>query len=223
MTVCCIASFVFKCPVLSDINCQLESLRRALNVANLVNCRIVRVFSFWRQRGCNPADSKIVSAFAAAAQIAEQHGLQLVIENGRRTSHCTARELLELIPYIDGRRIGVLWDPANAIYGGIEADPLADPFCRLVPHILHVHVKDPFYRSETDRRYCEFGNGQLNLAKLVQTLHDFGYRRYVSVETHWRPNRVFNPSELDVPGGDAFSADGLEATRRSIRYMKQLL
>jgi len=220
MRVCCVASPVYKCSVRGSLNFELEKLQHAILVAEILECPYVRIFSFWRDNSLLPSDAAIVENMELAADCVRGTSVKLLIENGRRTCHATASELVRLSTFIDLDCIRFLWDPANPIFGGIEKDPLGSDFIDLIPLIAHVHVKDPIYESDSNRTYVRFGEGQLDIPKLLHTLQEHNYSGFLSVESHWRTDRQFTPEELDMPGGYEFSRNGTESVVDSIRFLR---
>jgi sugar phosphate isomerase/epimerase len=222
MRVCCVSSPVYKCSLRGSLNSELEleKLQHAIRVAEILECPYVRIFSFWRDNSLLPSDGAIIENMDLAADCVRGKSVKLLIENGRRTCHATASELVGLSTFIDLDCIRFLWDPANPIFGGIEKDPLDRNFIDLIPLIAHVHVKDPIYESDSNRTYVRFGEGQLDIPKLLHTLRAHNYNGFLSVESHWRTDRQFTPEELDIPGGYEFSRNGTDSVVDSIKFLR---
>ena len=157
--------------------------RRAMDAAQALGARIIRVFSFWRTaepRRCFPA---VVDALRPLCAAAAARGLQIGLENEFACNVGTAEEAAELLEMLPHPALGVIWDPANmAVLGG---KPFPDGYSRLpVERLLHVHVKDctvdnfvPTWQpvgTNIDWR------GQI--AALIRN----GYTGAFSLETHWR-------------------------------------
>ncbi|MEO1528097.1 MAG: sugar phosphate isomerase/epimerase family protein [Planctomycetota bacterium] len=221
LNVCCLDSDVFKCDLGDPVEIQLDNLRRFAEVAVFLGCPLVRIFTFWRNDHPAKYHREIVDRLMKAGEIASQFGVVPCIENGRRTMHCTGAELSDLFHDLD--LFKVVWDPANSVFGDTDRDPLRNGYPKIEKSIAHVHLKDPIYRSEEDREYVELGKGQLGIESHLRALQASGYTGAISLETHWRTERVIAPGKLDIPGGTDFSGDGYEATVISLGYLKHLM
>lgn len=221
--VCCIGSSVFKSDFRLGYQPELHKLRAVLDAASELACPLVRVFSFWRSPERAAVMENVVEALAAAGEMARTRGVLLAIENGKRTMHATGVELAELLDGLVPGPFGALWDPGNAVFGGLDDAPLDNGYPPLARRILHVHIKDPLVYRDGDRRYVPLGAGQLDLARQLQLLHHDGFSGFVSLETHWRPDRILSETGLDYPGGHDFSAGGEEATAQGLAHLRDLL
>jgi L-ribulose-5-phosphate 3-epimerase len=219
--VCCLDSDVFKCDIDQPLHCQLDELKRWCDAGHHVGCEKIRVFTFWRRVNPKKYAKQIEEYLNRANDVAQACGIQLLVENGRRTMHCTASEMADLFANLP-RSMQILWDPANSIFGGWTPDPL-DDFDKITDRVAHVHVKDAVYVSDVERSYVPIGSGSLGIARLLKLLLEANYHGILSLETHWRIGRIIDPQLLDNPGGDAFSFDGMPATESSLSFLANLL
>lgn len=223
LAVCAIDSPVFKSDIDEDHELQYEKLRRSLEAAEYFGAPMVRIFSFWRKDDREQYLERSTDAVRKAADIARPTGIRLVVENGKRTMHATGAELEELMNAVDTDVVRVLWDPGNCIFGRTDMNPVANGYPRIKQWVDHVHVKDPRVHADGDRAYVKLGEGQLAIPTQLQALRDEHYDGYISLETHWRPGRVFKDIELDYPGGESFSDSGYGATDLSMVTMRRFM
>lgn len=221
--VCCVDSSVFKCDIDADLQDEVEEFRRCADVASRLNTNTVRVFTFWRRARRERYETRILEALSLLEEPAKSAGVRVVVENGRRTMHCTGAELRLLLKELDGATFSALWDPGNCIYGGTDFRPISNGYPEIARFVSHVHIKDPRVYVGGRREYVELGKGQLDLERQIEALREDGYGGFVSLETHWRPDRVFAPYELDRPGGRVFSGAGYEATMTSLQTLRNLI
>lgn len=223
LAVCCIDSSVFKTDLVADLSGEYAKLDRALRAACDFDAPFVRIFSFWRQVPEDPLRAnRIVSAVRQAADVAAKFGKILLVENGKRTTHATGAELALLMQQIPHEALRLLWDPANSIYGGTDSDPLGRSFLLSRPYICHVHLKQVHScLNDGTLWYGPLQGGMLEIDRFVAELVSSKYKGYVSLETHWRPDRWFAEHELDYPGGRAFSADGWDVTAQALQFLSQ--
>jgi L-ribulose-5-phosphate 3-epimerase len=157
--------------------------RGAMDAAQALGARIIRVFSFWRTsepRRCFPA---IVEALRPLCDAAAARGLQIGLENEFACNAGTAEEAAAILEMLPHPALGLIWDPANmAVLGGM---PFPDGYSQLpVERLLHVHVKDCTVDNfvPTWQRVGTNINWRGQIAALMRD----GYRGSFSLETHWR-------------------------------------
>jgi len=182
-------------------------LARSLEQCAALGARIMRIFSFFRAGAVDvPAAA---AAMDAVLRRVPTGGVTLAVETGTRTNTPTAALARQLLDRLGRPDLGVLWDPGNTVFSGFgdgaELGGLAD----LRPtDLVHVHVKDPLGTTG----YVELGRGNLPWRAILGALAARGYRGHLSLETHWRRDRVLGGPERDEPWGDRFSAGGYEAS-----------
>jgi L-ribulose-5-phosphate 3-epimerase len=221
--VCCIDSSVFKSDIDGEPETELDKLHRALDTAAYLNAPLIRIFTFWRREPRELYLERVSHALLAAGAIAEPYGIGLAIENGKRTMHSTGAELGVLMRHLNPNIFSVVWDPANSIFGGTDYHPVTGGYPNLAEFVSHVHLKDPRVNGDGRCEYVELGKGDFQLDLQLELLRSNGYRGYVSLETHWRPQRVLKNIELDYPGGDKFSESGYAATAASLCTLRAAL
>ena len=205
-----IASPVFKCtlPDGGDIDHRFEQdafhsahtyddqpriLERSLELANIFEAPIVRVFSFWRTVEPEKITSRIVEALQGAVEKAAAAGVKIGLENEHACNIATASESAPILDAIQHPGFGLVWDPANCYIAGEV--PYPDGYGRLAANrILHVHAKDGVLPPGSDRmNWGDVGAGEVDWTGQLAAMVRDGYTGMVSLETHW-----------GGPGGDKF-------------------
>lgn len=205
-----IASPVFKCtlPDGGDIDHRFEQdafhsahtyedqpriLARSLELANIFEAPIVRVFSFWRTVEPAQITSRIVEALQGAVEQAAAAGVKIGLENEHACNIATASESATVLNAIQDPNLGLVWDPANCYIAGEV--PYPDGYNRLPANrVLHVHAKDGVLPPGSDRMtWGDLGAGDIDWKGQLSALVRDGYAGMVSLETHW-----------GGPGGDKF-------------------
>ena len=205
-----IASPVFKCtlPDGGDIDHRFEQdafhsahtyedqpriLARSLELANIFEAPIVRVFSFWRTVEPAQITSRIVEALQGAVEQATAAGVKIGLENEHACNVATASESATVLNAIQDPNLGLVWDPANCYIAGEV--PYPDGYKRLPANrVLHVHAKDGVLPPGSDRMtWGDLGAGDVDWKGQLSALVRDGYTGMVSLETHW-----------GGPGGDKF-------------------
>lgn len=205
-----IASPVFKCtlPDGGDIDHRFEQdafhsahtyddqpriLERSLELANIFEAPIVRVFSFWRTVQPEKITSRIIEALHGAVEKADAAGVKIGLENEHACNIATASESAPILDAIQHPSFGLVWDPANCYIAGEV--PYPDGYGRLAANrILHVHAKDGVLPPGSDRMiWGDVGAGEVDWTGQLSAMVRDGYTGMVSLETHW-----------GGPGGDKF-------------------
>jgi sugar phosphate isomerase/epimerase len=205
-----IASPVFKCtlPDGGDIDHRFEQdafhsahiyedqpriLARSLELANVFEAPIVRVFSFWRTVEPAKITSRIIEALQGAVEKAAAAGVKIGLENEHACNIATASESAPVLDAIQHPNFGLVWDPANCYIAGEV--PYPDGYGRLAANrILHVHAKDGVLAPGSDRMtWGDVGAGEVDWTGQLSAMVRDGYAGMVSLETHW-----------GGPGGDKF-------------------
>ena len=108
------------------------------------------------------------------------------------------------------------------------AAPTPDDLTRLSGRIFHLHVKDAVRRSGAVRSGeliavgTPVGVGDVDWRAHFRALQAMGYRGLISLETHWRLEKI-DESLLHLPAGHAFSHGGEPASRTCLHNLKALL
>lgn len=222
-TVACISTSVFKCSIDMPVERELTKLNRALDAAAALRCTLLRIFTFWR--GETRDDARIAAAVTRAHEEATARGMTVAIENGKRTSHASGGELADFLALLERQGvhgIGAVWDPANSVAAGFAPQSLRDGYEALQRHVVHVHVKDLRWTGDAFV-HVPIGQGVIDWDEQAGLLARDGYRGFLSLETHWRPDAPLPADALDLPGGDAFSAGGMFATEVCVRALRACL
>jgi len=185
-----------------------QVVERALTQARLLGAGLVRIFSFYRDGDPDP-----VGAARVARQVLDgielPGGVNLVLETGTRSNTPTLGLARRFLRELGDERIGLLWDPGNTVFSGFDPEPYPGDFDAAADLIRHVHVKDPVGQDE----YVRLGDGDLPWPRILAALADRGYDGWVSLETHWRLDRVLTGAQRDEPWGPGISDGGEEASR----------
>lgn len=200
LRVSAIASPIFKCaldparPVASGdrfgqeeagADEHFEMLHRTIEIAKRVDTRFIRIFSFWREKNPESYFDEIVQHLSKAAQIAEQAGIMLVLENEGSCNGGLAEETAALVTKVNSPNLKVLWDPGNERARGLSPYPEG---YQHVKHLLaHVHLKDAAVKPGASARCVPIGQGEVPYREQFQALISDGYDGLYVIETHYVP------------------------------------
>jgi L-ribulose-5-phosphate 3-epimerase len=173
---------------------------RAFEVARRTGAGIIRVFSYWRTLRPDECLDRVCEALGALASGAEAEGVTIGLENEHACNISTGEETARVLAAVGHPRLGVVWDPANALVSG--ETPFPEGYGRLVPgRVVHVHAKDCLRRGGK-LEWWKLGEGDVDWRGQFARLARDGYTGWISLETHW-----------PGPGGDKLEASRICARR----------
>ncbi len=185
IAVSCIGSPIGKSPIEAPIEQEAANLGRVFRVADALDTRLVRIFSFYPPETeerenydsyLEPATSRLTTL----TEMAERDGFTLLLENERAIVGDTLARCHAIVSAIESPHLRFLWDPANFIVIG-EGQPTDRGWASLGGYVAHVHVKDATLR---DRSICPAGEGDGQIGALLSSLKDTGYRGFLALEPH---------------------------------------
>ncbi len=169
-----------------DFKQQNDLLEHSFDLAKTFNTDRIRIFDFWRLEDQKPHRAAIDDVIRGAAAKAGKRGLTLVLENEYACNTATGAEAGRLLAAIPDKALELTWDPGNAQFrdevpypGGYAAIPKG--------RIGHVHCKDAARKADGKTwEWMAMGRGIIDWAGIFRALKNDGYRRAVTLETHWR-------------------------------------
>ena len=184
---------------------QDQLLEHAFELAKAFNTDRIRIFDFWRLEDQKPHRAAIDDLVRAAAAKAAKRGLTLVLENEYACNTATGAEAGRLLAAIPEKALEITWDPGNAQFR--DESPFPGGYEKIAKgRIGHVHCKDAAKDANGKWVWKAMGTGVIDWAGQFRALKTDGYRRAVTLETHWRG-----------------AGTPEESTRQSFAGMKELL
>ncbi len=178
LSVWSVGSPIGKIPLDGDFAGHLELLRHTLELANVLECRNLRMFSFYIPEGAKPEDcrNEVIERLAQMAETAEGSGVALCHENekgiyGDNAGRCA--DILDAVP-----ALRCVFDPANFIQCGQD---VPEAWKLLGSRVYYMHIKD----AMADGTVVPAGEG---IGYLPEILADYKARggETVTVEPHLR-------------------------------------
>lgn len=148
---------------------ELAALKATLYAAKALGCRSIRVIP---GMGEDPGQiDQIAPYFAAGAQLAEELGLYMGMENHAGSLAGSPRDVRRLCEVVGSAYFGVLYEPANLTHGGVDYKQAFDIFS---PHIVHIHLKDGTGFGPSFQR-SHLGEGEIDYPWVIQAMESLGY------------------------------------------------
>jgi 3-oxoisoapionate decarboxylase len=164
------------------------SMLAALPYAEAIGAQIMRVVSsnrVFRSEPHAPQLEQLTRLLRHAVKVAQDHGIQLAIENH---IDYTAAELLQLLDAVDSPDLGINFDTGNFLR--IQEDPPA-AMEKLAGRVLATHIKDvrriPGVDSDQWYSYAAVpvGEGVVDMRKLLQLLKAAHYTGMLAIEVDY--------------------------------------
>jgi L-ribulose-5-phosphate 3-epimerase len=166
---------------------RLDDLRKAINVAHIMGCDKIRVFTSNRVKEPQAAFPRVAEVLGEMAEIAGKAKVYLVIENEASQNVGTTAELAGIMKVIPSKWVGMNWDPHNA-FGRETSFPDA---YKLLPikRLINVHVKAYGILP---------GKEQEDWKAIMTALGQDGYKGKVSLETHVYDGTLIEKAHLSM-------------------------
>lgn len=160
---------------------QLQQLENLCWTAKLLNCRYIRMFSFYMPEGKDPADYRdaVIDKLRQFSAIAEKHGIVLIHENEKDIYGDTGARCKDILDNVGSDHFKAAFDFANFVQCG--EDPAA---CweLLKEHVVYIHIKDAV---STDKENVLCGTGEGKIAQILkQAIREEGYTGFLTLEPH---------------------------------------
>lgn len=157
---------------------QLETLCQS---ARLLDCRYIRMFSFYIPAGRDPGDFRavVLNKLKRFAGIAEKHGIILLHENEKEIYGDTGARCRDILDAVGSGHFKAAFDFANFVQCG--EDPAA---CwELLHHqVAYIHIKDAVYAGN-ENVLCGTGDGKIEPI-LKKAIREEGYTGFLTLEPH---------------------------------------
>ena len=160
---------------------QLQQLENLCWTAKLLNCRYIRMFSFYMPEGKDPADYRgaVIEKLRQFSAIAEKHGIVLIHENEKDIYGDTGARCKDILDNVGSDHFKAAFDFANFVQCG--EDPAA---CweLLKEHVVYIHIKDAVSNNK-ENVLCGTGEGKIAQI-LKQAIREEGYTGFLTLEPH---------------------------------------
>ena len=175
-----IGSPIGKINITDPFEPHLKAFRHVLDLADCLETKYIRMFSFYIPENYAAADCRSEVLFRMEAMVAEaaHNNITLLHENEKGIYGDNASRCLDLMQQFAGKHFSCTFDFANFIQCG--QDPL-EAYEMLSPYISYVHVKDALFATG---EVVPAGTGNGHLPEIFQKLDASGYHGFLSLEPH---------------------------------------
>ncbi|MDU4888934.1 MAG: sugar phosphate isomerase/epimerase family protein [Clostridium sp.] len=160
---------------------QLEQLHTLCQIAKEVNCKYIRVFSFYIPEGDDftKYTSEVIRKLTQFVDIAAQYEIVLIHENEKDIYGDIKERCLEILSTINSPYFKAAFDFANFVQCGEDTKVCYD---LLKDFVAYIHIKDAV-SSDNDNVPC--GTGEGKIAEILrQAIEEDGYEGFLTLEPH---------------------------------------
>jgi len=176
-----VGSPIGKFPLDGDFNEELARMRRALEIADVLGCRYVRMFSYHIPKGDDPAKHReqCMDWVGQLARLCEPTGVKCALENEKGIYTDTGERHLDMLATIDSPALVGIFDPANFVQCGER--PYEDCWGKLKSRIEYFHIKDV---DREKNQVVPAGEGDGDLPRILKEAFETGYDNFLTLEPH---------------------------------------
>ncbi len=192
-----IESTIGKIGIKDDFEPHFEDFKRAVEVAQMLDCNNIRLFSFFMPGGENPDDyrDEVMRRMGALVEYAEGTGVDLCHENEKFIYGETIERNLDLFETFGSGLKGIL-DPSNYVQSGVK--PI-EAFKALDKYIKYLHIKDARF---SDLKVVPSGYGDGNIKEIITELNKRDGDVVLSIEPHLKVFAGYDALGDDTSIGD---------------------
>lgn len=160
---------------------QLEKLERLCRFCKLLDCRYIRVFSFYIPEGQDPEKyrDKVIEKLKAFEAVGRRNDVILIHENEKDIYGDVAERCLSILKAVDSPYLRAAFDYANFVQCGEDT---VRAWELLREYVAYIHIKDAV-STGSENVVCGTGEGHIP-ELLKRAIRDEGYQGFLTLEPH---------------------------------------
>lgn len=173
---------------------QLSQLDTLCRIANVLDCRYIRLFSFYTPKNADPEPyfDTVVAKLRKFIAVCDKYGVVPVHENEKAIYGETGARCLKLYKALEGTSLVAAYDFANFVQ--CDQDPV-ECYKMVRPYIGYMHIKDAKAEDHTNV-LCATGDG--HIPEIMADLQKTGYDGFMTLEPHLRHFKSLAALEANV-------------------------
>ncbi|SDZ33669.1 Sugar phosphate isomerase/epimerase [Evansella caseinilytica] len=214
-----VGSPIGKVKITDGFGPHFELFKHTLEIAKIMECQYIRMFSFFIPEGEEPAKyrDEVINRWKEFIKAAEGKGVTLLHENEKGIYGDTPENCHDLLSTLNSDCVKGIFDFANFVQCDVKNYP--DGFELLKDYIAYVHIKDAVY---SDHHVVPAGEGDGKVKEILEELYDNGYKGFLSLEPHLSNFNGFAYLEHDSPGFH-LPEGGARSFAIAVQALKKLL
>lgn len=174
-----IGSPIGKIKTTDDFDTHFESFKRTVEIANKLNTKYIRMFSFFMPENERPEDYTdfVVERLSKMVDYASKNNVVLLHENEKGIYGNIAVRCKTLFEKIVSPNFRAVFDFSNFVECSQET---LEAYEMLKPYIEYIHVKD----CKNGGGVVPAGRGDGNVEAILKKLNESGFKGFASIEPH---------------------------------------
>ena len=210
-----IGSYLGKQSILDPFT-HLDELKYTLEIADVMETKNIRMFSFFIPEGDDPAQyrGEVLDRWHQFVRVAEGSGVMLLHENEKGIYGDIAERCVDIAEQMNCDYMKLIFDPANFVQCGVTTYP--DAWNIMKDYVKYFHIKDALMSSG---EVVPAGMGDGHIAEILAEVNkacDCDY--FLSLEPHLANFQGFS----DLENGD-INGDGKLGLVDIIRVFKHIV
>lgn len=159
---------------------QMADLERLCKMANRLDCKYIRIFSFYipREESAFSYRESILEKLSKFLEIAKKYKIILIHENEKDIYGDTYERCLDMMQYFSSANLKLAFDFANFVQC---KEDIRKAYEALQSHISYIHIKDALYESGDT---VVVGRGDGKVKEILSDIVAKGYRGFLTLEPH---------------------------------------
>ena len=190
---------------------QLSELETLCKIANVLDCKFIRLFSFWMPKGEDPEKYRdvVLAKMSKFIEICDKYGVIAMHENEKDIYGDTGARCKVIHDAFKNTSLRAAYDFANFIQCGEDT---MECYELLKEYVDYIHIKDACYAT---KEVVLFGTGDGKVREVLSKFKAAGYDGFLTMEPHLRlfsslANLEADDSTMEQLKASAFS-DGKSA------------
>ena len=161
-------------------NKQVDLLEKLCEMASLLECKYIRMFSFYMPKGKNPDDyrDEVIKKLNIFTEIAKKHNIILLHENEKDIYGDISSRCLDILKSVNSDNFKAIFDFANFVQC---MENTKECYELLKEYIVYYHIKDANKR-DNQNVVCATGEGKIE--EILTDAIKNGYKGFVTMEPH---------------------------------------
>lgn len=159
---------------------QISLLEKLCEMAKILDCKYIRMFSFYMPKDKNPEDYKdeVIKKLKIFIEIAEKHDIVLLHENEKDIYGDISSRCLTIFKEVGSEHFKGIFDFANFVQC---MEDTRECYELLKEYIVYYHIKDAV---KEDKENVVCGTGQGKIEEILTDAIKDGYKGFLTLEPH---------------------------------------
>lgn len=159
---------------------QISLLEKLCKMSNILECKYIRMFSFYIPKGKNPEDYKdiVIDKLKKFTEIAKKYDIVLLHENEKDIYGDISSRCLTIFEEVGSEHFKGIFDFANFVQC---MEDTRECYELLKDHIVYYHIKDAV---KEDKENVVCGTGQGKIEEILTDAIKNGYEGFLTLEPH---------------------------------------